>query len=241
MTESLDNVFLGTIETLKVLEPPEGFLFADSGGKDSCVVRDVLIRGGIKYQGYYTSTGIDAPELVKFIKREHPETKFLYPNYKGHRSFFGMLRTVGPPSPMRRWCCAKLKENPFRQLGKCVYLTGVRAEESRARAKKGPINKRGKQLEIRPLFHRKVWEVWEYIERYKVPYSSLYDEGFERLGCVVCMFHNKKQHELYRSRWPKFFVAFEKAMKDFWETKGKGNYRETEYEAWLESWYAKKW
>ena len=30
--------------------------------------------------------------------------------------------------------------------------------------------------------------MWEYIRRYNVPYSKIYDMGYERTGCTFCMF-----------------------------------------------------
>ena len=30
--------------------------------------------------------------------------------------------------------------------------------------------------------------IWQYIGRYDVPYSSIYDMGYRRTGCMFCMF-----------------------------------------------------
>ena len=31
-------------------------------------------------------------------------------------------------------------------------------------------------------------DIWEYIRRFHVPYSPIYDMGYERTGCIFCMF-----------------------------------------------------
>ena len=31
-------------------------------------------------------------------------------------------------------------------------------------------------------------DVWEYLRRYEVPYSKIYDMGYERTGCIFCAF-----------------------------------------------------
>ena len=31
-------------------------------------------------------------------------------------------------------------------------------------------------------------DVWEYLRKYQVPYCKIYDMGYERTGCVFCMF-----------------------------------------------------
>lgn len=69
-------------------------------------------------------------------------------------------------------------------------------------------------------------DIWEFIEEYKVPYCSLYDEGFKRLGCIGCpMAGGKKQIEEFK-RFPKYkklyLLAFDRMIKNNdcknWET-----------------------
>lgn len=55
------------IEFIKINEPPEGYCLSDSGGKDSAVLRHLAILSKVKFQSYYYCTGIDPPELVRFI------------------------------------------------------------------------------------------------------------------------------------------------------------------------------
>ena len=62
------------------------------------------------------------------------------------------------------------------------------------------INKR---LFENPIFDWFEWEIWEYIEENNLPYCSLYDEGFHRLGCVICPFLTYRQHQIHKQRWPK--------------------------------------
>ena len=37
-------------------------------------------------------------------------------------------------------------------------------------------------------------DVWEYLHKYDIPYSEIYDKGYERTGCMFCMFgvHQEK-------------------------------------------------
>lgn len=97
-----------------------------------------------------------------------------------------------------------------------------------------------KRINYHPLFNWREWEIWEYIERNKLVYCTLYDEGFSRLGCVVCPERtNSKAQELFRARWPQYFRLFEKQVGKWWELKGK--YRESEkagsVEEFLANWY----
>ena len=77
---------------------------------------------------------------------------------------------------------------------------------------------------INPIIDWTTDEVWEFLKEYNIPYCSLYDEGFKRLGCIGCPMgstaHRLKEFE----RWPKYYnlymVAFEKmiANRGGWQT-----------------------
>lgn len=58
-------------------------------------------------------------------------------------------------------------------------------------------------------------EVWEFIHEYNVPYCSLYDEGYKRLGCIGCPMSSNQVDEL--ERFPKYrklyLLAFEKMLQ----------------------------
>ena len=57
-------------------------------------------------------------------------------------------------------------------------------------------------------------EVWEFIREYNIPYCSLYDEGFKRLGCIGCPLGGRKAQLREFRRWPKYKDLYIKAMDD---------------------------
>ena len=67
---------------------------------------------------------------------------------------------------------------------------------------------------INPIIDWTTDEVWEFIREYKIPYCSLYDEGFKRLGCIGCPMSHHQQEEF--ERWPKYrglyLSAFDKMI-----------------------------
>lgn len=47
-------------------------------------------------------------------------------------------------------------------------------------------------------------EVWQFIRENNIPYCSLYDEGWHRLGCIGCPMARKGGREKGFARWPKY-------------------------------------
>jgi phosphoadenosine phosphosulfate reductase len=219
---SLDMCIQETLDFIKRYQPIEGYFVGFSGGKDSIVTLELVRMSGCKYQAYYSATGIDPPEVVKFIKMNYPDVIFKYPKL----NFYAGVRTKMPPKIMRRWCCDHLKKYPTKDVPLSHRIMGVRAEESSKRRLRGRIyyNASMKVTNYHPIFDWLEWHLWEFIAACNLPYPSLYDEGFSRLGCVVCPFLCRKNQALlnmHKAKWPKHYAAFEKAVHFWWETKGK--------------------
>jgi len=208
-----------------------------SGGKDSIVTEHLAKTSGISYEAYYSCTTIDPPEVTRFIRNEYPNVKWLYPR----KSFIKMIIPNNPPLNKARWCCRELKKRPSWKHPLRHRIMGIRHEESSRRSKYQRINffEKHNLTMYYPILEWKEWEVWEYIERFNLKYPSLYDEGFDRLGCIVCCYHTKKQHEMYRKRWPGLFTAFEHAVCRWFEKRKKQG-RDMAYETpqeFIEKWY----
>ena len=54
----IDKVDLA-IRRIKLHEPPEGYYVAFSGGKDSCVILDLVKRAGVKFSAHLNITTVD--------------------------------------------------------------------------------------------------------------------------------------------------------------------------------------
>ncbi|MDR0843040.1 MAG: phosphoadenosine phosphosulfate reductase family protein [Acidobacteriota bacterium] len=199
---------IDVIRTYSQGEPIHG---AFSGGKDSVAIKGLCANAGIDVDWHYHVTTIDPPELVRFIKRHHPDVKFDIPKSPMLR----LVPTHGFPTMIRRWCCAKYKEaktNPGE-----VWLLGVRAAESPRRAKQWRqfmVRNNGMRA-INPILYWRDEDVWTFIREMQLPYCELYDEGFKRLGCVGCPMGNQRRDF---ARWPHFERAWRKAFHELWAT-----------------------
>lgn len=211
-----------------------------SGGKDSIVTADLMKRSGLPFQLYYSVTGIDPPEVVKFIRRNYPECKFLRPKF----TFWHHLTRKNPPANFHKWCCRELKRTPSDRIKLRHRVFGIRAEEGSKRSKYKQITHiyTKDYYHYSPILYWKEIDVWDYIEDNKLPYPKLYDQGLSRLGCVICPFHSTGKgtgHNFYRQRWPKFFERFEKYCR-IWHAKRKKQGREMFFdtpEEFISEWY----
>jgi phosphoadenosine phosphosulfate reductase len=199
-----------SIERLRMFEPPEGYWLAFSGGKDSVVLLDLAKRSGVKFEAWY-SVAPDPPELLRFIRHEYPEVQWQKHAY----SFFELIAKKGLPRRQGRWCCELFKECSGR--GRLV-LTGVRWAESTMRAKRKMTEActQGRTTRfVRPIIDWETRDVWSYIRANNIPYCSLYDEGFGRIGCVGCPFD---RNPVWVTRWPNVVLNYRRATQRFWQS-----------------------
>ena len=231
------------VDFLREYEPPEGYQLSFSGGKDSIVMRHLADLAGVKYKALFNCTTIDPPQIYSFIRKHYPDTTWHYPK----ENFFKLVEKNGPAWRKVRWCCRLLKESGDIP-GFMHILIGIRSEESAARAKRKRIQpdiKGTGKTYYAPIHKWKEWQIWEHIERYSLPYPSLYDNGFNRVGCKICpltfgisrpaMSRLQKAKSLY----PHFIAHFEASLKRWFLNVGVKNEKNKgiSFERWLDYYY----
>ena len=202
-----------SIRIMQAHEVPEGFHLAFSGGKDSIVLLALAKMAGVKFDPWYKMTTVDPPELVQHMRRHYPEVRWSRPR----ATMYALIETRGLPRGSTRWCCEEFKERPIAEEKGRVVLVGLRAEESVSRAHRPLLSAcrrfPGKQL-LSPIRDWMEGDVWEFIRREGLPYPSLYDEGWRRLGCVVCPFERSVARSM--ARWPRIWENCRKAIRRAW-------------------------
>jgi phosphoadenosine phosphosulfate reductase len=232
--ETIDRVAIAH-ELLQSLCPPAGFYVAFSGGKDSIVIADLCKQSGVKHELWYNHTTVDHPEVVRFIREQYPHCHTNWPKMSMWKL---IVKKQIPPTRLARYCCAVLKEDGGNGH---IVVTGVRWAESAKRAanrgaieishgKKRELYKmndsdevrkmiescptRGKHI-VNPIISWGDDDVWEYIRSNKLPYPSLYDKGYTRLGCIGCPMASNQKQELndYPTYKKAYLSAFDKMLK----------------------------
>jgi len=206
LTGTRDRVQIA-IDRLRNFEPKDGYYLAFSGGRDSVTLMRLAQMSGVKFDAHYQVTTVDPPELVRFIKQHHSDVQ----RHRPEMSMFRLMlqrENFMPPMRQARWCCEELKERGGE--GRFV-LTGIRHAESVARQDRKmvemcvPLRKRM----LHPIIDWSDADVWQFIHQENVPYCSLYDEGFDRLGCILCPNEaNPNRLQAQMDRWPQFVKAY---------------------------------
>jgi phosphoadenosine phosphosulfate reductase len=193
-------------------DPVNGYYLCDSYGKDSCTILELAKMSGVKFKAHHNLTTLDPPELVMFGRKHHSDTVV-------HKPEINMLKRMetsfqGPPTRLNRWCCAEYKEGAG--LDK-IRVFGVRAAESARRKAQWRVwtpDRKSESFILNPILFWTDEDVWRFIKLNRVPYCSLYDNGFSRLGCIGCPMSNRD--ETFKKH-PKHKAAWMRSMKKMWE------------------------
>jgi phosphoadenosine phosphosulfate reductase len=104
---------------------------------------------------------------------------------------------------LRKECCGIRKMEPLdRALGGMdAWITGLRREQSGARAEVPLVDSSEKRTKINPLANWTWGDVWHYIRENKVDYNPLHDEFFPSIGCEPCTRAISLGEDFRSGRW----------------------------------------
>ena len=204
------------------LDPEDGFYLAFSGGKDSQCLYHVAQLAGVRFRAHMNLTSVDPPEVIRFVKRCYPDVELIKPKM----SIYEMEKKKRLlPTRRFRWCCAEFKETSG--VGK-LTLIGIRREESVRRSKREEVSAKIKskrteesfdqwseheekmitcvggkdKILVSPIIHWTERDVWEFLNANNIPHCKLYDEGYTRIGCILCPMSNYKSRLRDIQRFP---------------------------------------
>jgi phosphoadenosine phosphosulfate reductase len=171
-------------------------VYASSLGAESIVLTDLIWSRVPGIDIVTIDTGrlrkghLDATVVARFEPRDQRQRLVgqaaaveQYVRLNGINGFYESLA-------QRQDCCAIRKVEPFNRAvaGYKAWVTGVRREQSEARAGNQPLqlDARNGLQKVSPLLDWTEAEIWEYIRAKQLPYNPLHDRGFPSIGCAPC-------------------------------------------------------
>lgn len=202
------------------IDPENGFWLAFSGGKDSQALYHIAKLAGVKFKAHMNLTSVDPPDVIRFVKEHYPDVELIKPKM----SIYEMAKRKHILPTIRvRWCCAEYKE--LSGVGK-VTLIGVRKQESYRRSKRNEVELGNHKFSgnfdqwseykekmvacvggkdkilVSPIIYWTERDVWEFLNENGIPHCKLYDEGYSRIGCILCPMSNYKSKIRDMKRYP---------------------------------------
>lgn len=167
-------------------------------------------------------------EEIRNTKSDKLRNKRLYGDEKGNGKLPEKWKfAIKAPFKISGKCCNIMKKNPARDYEKKSGLKpfiGTMAGDSWLRRSNWLENgcnsfNTGKE-KSNPLSFWVESDIWEYIKLFNIPYAQVYNMGYERTGCVFCMFGLEKDEnnrfEMLKKTHPKLhkFCMDKLGLKD---------------------------
>jgi len=104
---------------------------------------------------------------------------------------------------LRKACCQIRKMEPLGRAleGKDAWITGLRREQSGARAEVPLIDTSDPRVKFNPLANWTWGDVWHYIAENKVDYNPLHDQFYPSIGCAPCTRAISLGEDFRAGRW----------------------------------------
>ncbi len=212
--------------------PNEAPVISFSGGKDSTVVSDLVIKAlsNASVPHIFCDTTLEDKYTIEYVKRiKSNNPKMLINICKNNdHNFFDICDDIGPPSRYMRWCCTMFKTGPITQLlnrmfpnKNVISFIGIRKCESSIRSKYKRVEKSSSTVKIRkqrscsPIFYWKDVDVWLYILSEKIDFNYNYRIGNSRVGCWMCPNSGDTQYFMNKIYLPKEAEMWRKHLINF--------------------------
>jgi phosphoadenosine phosphosulfate reductase len=169
---------------------------ASSLGVEDMVITHLLQSLGVKSEVFVLQTGklhAQTLDLLSTVQKQYGSQRTIRiyePNAQAAQEFEAvngkdaMYKSIA----LRKQCCDIRKMKPLAQAleGKRAWITGLRKEQSDARAAVHAIDDSGEKVKVNPLHDWTLGDVWHYVKSHNVPYNALHDQFYPSIGCEPC-------------------------------------------------------
>jgi len=210
----------------------ENIIISFSGGKDSTVVADLVVRAlsNPSIVHIFGNTTLEFPLTIEYVnrfRRDNPRAILKIVRNK-EQDFYSVCKDIGPPARMMRWCCSMFKTGPISRALNNMYrdkniitFYGIRKCESVSRSKYNRLEDNSESMKIQkqtvasPIFFWTNLDIWLYILNEKIDFNDAYRLGYERVGCWCCPNNNERSQFMTKiympeesKKWRDFLISF---------------------------------
>ena len=186
---------------------------ASSLGAEDMVVTHLIHLAGISSGIFVLDTGKLHPEtlaLVPQIEQQYQRSVEVF--RPKDEAVVHFVRQNGEDAmyqsiELRKGCCDIRKMEPLARAlaGKDGWITGLRREQSNARAEVADIVEEtgsfGRRVKISPLVEWTWGDVWHFITTHRLAYNALHDQFFPSIGCAPCTRAISVGEDFRAGRW----------------------------------------
>ena len=175
---------------------------ASSLGAEDMVVTHLIAEAGLDASIFVLDTGMLHAQTLALVGQIEARYSRTVDVYQPDAAFAAKFVAEHGPDAMyqslalRKSCCDFRKMVPLERAlaGKKGWITGLRREQSNARADVHDIEQQSLQIDgqsvqrskINPLADWTWGDVWHFIALNNIPYNALHDEFFPSIGCAPC-------------------------------------------------------
>ena len=182
---------------------------ASSLGAEDMVVTHLLHLADIKASVFVLETGkLHAQTLALIPKIEQRYGISVQVFRPEQASVIQFVRKNGEEAmyqsiELRKDCCDIRKMEPLARAlaGHDGWITGLRREQSNARAEVGEIIQEPERVKVSPIVEWTWGDVWHFIGLHGLDYNALHDQFFPSIGCAPCTRAISVGEDFRAGRW----------------------------------------
>ncbi len=183
---------------------------ASSLGAEDMVISHLINSLALNISIFVLDTGMLHPETVQTLQAlqagSHAPVQVYRPvtqavvHFVARHGKDAMYQSVD----LRKACCHIRKVEPLERAlaGKLAWITGLRREQSGARAEVPAVdNSVAGRTKFNPLADWSWGDVWHYISSHQVAYNPLHDQFYPSIGCAPCTRAISLGEDFRAGRW----------------------------------------
>lgn len=182
---------------------------ASSLGAEDVVITHLINALELDIPVFVLETGALHQETLELLERTRAASRAAVEVYQpvneavvhfvGREGKEAMYRSI----ELRKACCQIRKLEPLERAlaGQKAWITGLRREQSNARAEVPLIDANGPRIKLNPLANWSWGDVWHYISANQVDYNPLHDQFFPSIGCAPCTRAISLGEDFRAGRW----------------------------------------